>query len=127
MNEMRKLIESVDALSEDDYARMQHGPEDYLDGQRFVGEAETTEDAIAEIEQLLEEAYEALYTATQALQAAERIARYGAEFSNPIAGQLRAYIIPHLQSWMEDTNQPGSIQSIYRMLEDEQSGDYDEE
>lgn len=125
MNEMRKLIESVDALSEDDYARMQHGPEDYLDGQRFVGE-DVDMDAIAEIEQHLEEAYESLYNAVEALRAAQRIAML-ADFGNPIAGQLRAYTIPHLQRWMEDSNQPGSLPSIHSMLEDEQSGDYDEE
>lgn len=117
MNDMRKLMEAVD-LNEDDYARMQHGPEDYLDGQRFVGE-EADMNLAAEIEEHLMEAQESLLTAIEHLQDAARLSGV-AGFSNPIEGQLRSYTIPHLHRWVKDGNQPGSIASVYAMLEDEQ-------
>ena len=40
--------------------------------------------------------------------------------SMPVAGQMDAYLIPHLEAWIEDDNQPGSLSSLRSMLDDEE-------
>ena len=61
---------------------------------------------------------------SQAVGIANDLARYGRELPGPFAGQIRSYLAPHLESWLDDRRQPGSIPSLRNMLID--SGDEDE-
>jgi hypothetical protein len=60
----------------------------------------------------------------QAAGIANDLARYGRDISGPFAGQIRSYLAPHLESFLDDRRQPGSIPSLRSMLID--SGDEDE-
>ena len=61
----------------------------------------------------------------QAAGIASDLARYGRDLPGPFAGQIRSYLAPHLESFIDDRRQPGSIPSLRNMLID--SGDEDEE
>jgi len=61
---------------------------------------------------------------SQAVGIANDLARYGRELPGPFAGQIRSYLAPHLESFIDDRRQPGSIPSLRNMLID--SGDEDE-
>ena len=62
---------------------------------------------------------------SQAVGIANDLARYGRELPGPFAGQIRSYLAPHLESFIEDRRQPGSIPSLRNMLID--SGDEDDD
>ena len=62
---------------------------------------------------------------SQAVGIANDLARYGREVPGPFAGQIRSYLAPHLESWLDDRRQPGSIPSLRSMLID--SGEEDDD
>jgi len=61
----------------------------------------------------------------QAVGIANDLARYGRDVPGPFAGQIRSYLAPHLESWLDDRRQPGSIPNLRGMLID--SGEEDDE
>jgi hypothetical protein len=61
----------------------------------------------------------------QAAGIAGDLARYGRDLPGPFAGQIRSYLAPHLESFIDDRRQPGSIASLRSILVD--SGDEDED
>jgi hypothetical protein len=44
----------------------------------------------------------------QAAGIANDLARYGRDLPGPFAGQIRSYLAPHLESFIDDRRQPGS-------------------
>jgi hypothetical protein len=98
-------------------------------------EAETmpsvTEEAVdlAHLSDMLDQLEEHL---NQAVGIANDLARYGRDVPGPFAGQIRSYLAPHLESWLDDRRQPGSIPNLRGMLinsgeEDEEYGDLEED
>jgi hypothetical protein len=61
----------------------------------------------------------------QAAGIANDLARYGRDLPGPFAGQIRSYLAPHLESFIDDRRQPGSIASLRNILID--SGEEDED
>ena len=61
----------------------------------------------------------------QAAGIASDLARYGRDLPGPFAGQIRSYLAPHLESFIDDRRQPGSVASLRGMLID--SGNEDED
>ena len=61
----------------------------------------------------------------QAAGIANDLARYGRDLPGPFAGQIRSYLAPHLESFIDDRRQPGSVASLRGMLID--SGEEDDE
>ena len=61
----------------------------------------------------------------QAAGIASDLARYGRDLPGPFAGQIRSYLAPHLESFIDDRRQPGSVASLRNMLIN--SGDEDDE
>jgi hypothetical protein len=54
----------------------------------------------------------------QAAGIANDLARVGRDVPGPFAGQIRSYLAPHLESFIADRRQPGSIASLRGMLID---------
>ena len=79
---------------------------------------------LAQISDMLDELDETL---RHAISIANDLARYGREVPGPFAGQIRSYLAPHLESWLSDRRQPGSIPSLRSMLIDSQEEDDDYE
>ena len=63
----------------------------------------------------------------QAAGIAGDLARYGRDLPGPFAGQIRSYLAPHLESFIDDRRQPGSVASLRSILIDSGSDDDDEE
>lgn len=61
----------------------------------------------------------------QAAGIASDLARYGRDLPGPFAGQIRSYLAPHLESFIDDRRQPGSVASLRGMLIN--SGEEDDE
>ena len=61
----------------------------------------------------------------QAAGIAGDLARYGRDLPGPFAGQIRSYLAPHLESFIDDRRQPGSVASLRNMLIN--SGEEDDE
>ena len=61
----------------------------------------------------------------QAAGIASDLARYGRDLPGPFAGQIRSYLAPHLESFIDDRRQPGSVASLRNMLIN--SGEEDDE
>ena len=61
----------------------------------------------------------------QAAGIASDLARYGRDLPGPFAGQIRSYLAPHLESFIDDRRQPGSVASLRNMLID--SGDEEDD
>ena len=61
----------------------------------------------------------------QAAGIAGDLARYGRDLPGPFAGQMRSYLAPHLERFIDDRRQPGSVASLRNMLID--CGDEDED
>jgi hypothetical protein len=82
------------------------------------------EDAVdtAQLSDMLDQLEEHL---SQAVGLANDLARYGRDLPGPFAGQIRSYLSPHLESFIDDRRQPGSIPSLRSMLID--SGEYEDE
>jgi len=75
------------------------------------------EDAVdlAQISDMLDQLEEHL---SQAVGLANDLARVGRDVPGPFAGQIRSYLEPHLESWLSDERQPGSIPNLRKMLSD---------
>ena len=63
----------------------------------------------------------------QAAGIASDLARYGRDLPGPFAGQIRSYLAPHLESFIDDRRQPGSVASLRNMLINSGDEDDDEE
>jgi hypothetical protein len=59
----------------------------------------------------------------QAAGIASDLARYGRDLPGPFAGQIRSYLAPHLESFIDDRRQPGSVASLRGMLIDSEEDD----
>lgn len=75
------------------------------------------EDAVdrAHLSDMLDELEEHL---NQAVGIASDLARYGRDLPGPFSGQIRSYLAPHLESFIDDRRQPGSIASLRSILID---------
>jgi hypothetical protein len=92
-------------------------------------------DAIAAGESIQEDAVDATHLSdmldqleehlNQAVGIANDLARYGRDLPGPFAGQIRSYLAPHLESFIDDRRQPGSVASLRGMLID--SGEEDDD
>lgn len=102
MKELKEFIDLMDAIEA---------------GEPIVQEAVDT----AQLSDMLDELAEHL---SQAVGIANDLARYGRDVPGPFAGQIRSYLAPHLESWLDDHRQPGSIPSLRSMLVD--SGEEDD-
>jgi hypothetical protein len=56
----------------------------------------------------------------QAVGIANDLARFGRDLPGPFAGQIRSYLAPHLESFIDDRRQPGSIASLRGILSNNQ-------
>ena len=108
MKELREFVEMMDAIES---------------GQPIQEEAVDT----AQLSDMLDQIEEHL---NQAAGIANDLARVGRDVSGPFAGQIRSYLAPHLESWLSDRRQPGSIPSLRSMLidsgEDEDDDSYED-
>jgi hypothetical protein len=104
MKELKEFIDLMDAIE--------------------AGEPVVQEDAVdrAHLSDMLDQLEEHL---NQAAGIANDLARYGRDLPGPFAGQIRSYLAPHLESFIDDRRQPGSVASLRNMLID--SGDEDED
>ena len=62
----------------------------------------------------------------QAAGIAGDLARYGRDLPGPFAGQIRSYLAPHLESFIDDRRQPGSVASLRSMLINSEEDEDDE-
>ena len=87
---------------------------------------ETSEQDLVAISDMLDELDETL---RHAVGLANDLARFGRDVPGPFAGQIRSYLEPHLESWLSDRRQPGSIPSLRSILndrdEDEDDNNYE--
>jgi len=106
MKELREFIEMMDSIE--------------------AGEPVVQEDAVdtAHLSDMLDQLEEHL---SQAVGIANDLARYGRDVPGPFAGQIRSYLAPHLESWLDDRRQPGSIPSLRSILIDSGEEDQDED
>ena len=105
MKELREFIEMMDAIEA---------------GQPIQEDAVNTEELSAMLDDLDE-------TLRRAVGIANNLARYGRDVPGPFAGQIRSYLEPHLESWLSDERQPGSIPALRRMLDEVGEEDEDNE
>ena len=96
MKELREFIEQMDAIAA---------------GKPIQEDAVNTEELSAMLDDLDE-------TLRRAVGIANDLARYGRDVPGPFAGQIRSYLEPHLESWLSDSRQPGSIPSLRSMLDE---------
>lgn len=104
MKELREFIEMMDAIQEGKPIQ-----EDAVDA--------------AHLSDMLDQLEEHL---NQAVGIANDLARFGRDLPGPFAGQIRSYLAPHLESFLDDRRQPGSIPSLRNMLIASQEDDDDE-
>jgi len=103
MKELREFVEMMDAIAA---------------GQPIQEEAVD----LAQISDMLDQLEEHL---NHAAGLANDLARVGRDVPGPFAGQIRSYLAPHLESFIADRRQPGSIASLRGMLID--GGDDEDE
>ena len=96
MKELREFVEMMDAIEAG-----QPIQEQSVDPQQLTN--------------MLDELDETL---RHAISLANDLARYGRDVPGPFAGQIRSYLEPHLESWLSDSRQPGSIPSLRSMLDE---------
>ena len=96
MKELKEFVEMMDAIAT---------------GQPIQEAAVDT----AQLSDMLDQLEEHL---SQAVGIANDLARYGRDVPGPFAGQIRGYLAPHLESWLDDRRQPGSIPNLRSMLID---------
>ena len=96
MKELKEFVEMMDAI-----AAGQPIQEDAVDR--------------AHLSDMLDQLEEHL---NQAAGIAGDLARYGRDLPGPFAGQIRSYLAPHLESFIDDRRQPGSVASLRNMLID---------
>lgn len=70
--------------------------------------------ALRDINDQLDQVEQHLSEAISALMQVTKMAR--GVVHGPFEGQIRSYIQPHLQSWIDDKNQPGSLASLRQMV-----------
>jgi len=107
MKELKEFIELMDSIEA---------------GEPAVQEVTVRHVDLNHLSDLLDQLEEHL---SQAVGIANDLARYGREVPGPFAGQIRSYLAPHLESWLDDRRQPGSIPSLRSMLID--SGEEDDD
>ena len=98
---------------------------EYIDRLDAIAAGETiNEDSVdrTHLSDMLDQLEEHL---NQAAGIASDLARYGRDLPGPFSGQIRSYLAPHLESFIDDRRQPGSVASLRNMLID--SGDEDDE
>lgn len=101
MSEMKKLIESMDMLET---------------GANDIGELTTKLAMLAS----------ALSEAIDIAKQLDRVVRRNPDIvTGPFSGQLNSYLIPHLEAWLEDANQPGSVAALNKMVYDDAEEDDD--
>ena len=105
MKELREFVEMMDAIEAG-----QSIQEDTVD--------------LAQISDMLDQLEEYL---NQAAGIANDLARVSRDIPGPFAGQIRSYLAPHLESFIDDRRQPGSIPSLRSILNDrdEDEDDYE--
>jgi hypothetical protein len=106
MKELREFVEMMDAIEA---------------GQSIQEDAVDT----AQLSDMLDQLEEHL---SQAVGIANDLARYGRDIPGPFSGQIRGYLAPHLESWLDDRRQPGSIPNLRNMLidsSDEEDDNYE--
>ena len=103
MKELREFIELMDAIQSGQPIK-----EDAVDRTHLS-------DMLDQLEEHL----------NQAAGIAGDLARYGRDLPGPFAGQIRSYLAPHLESFIDDRRQPGSVASLRNMLIN--SGEEDDE
>ena len=91
MKELREFIELMDSIEA---------------GQPIVQEEAVDPQQLTAMLDELDE------TLRHAVGLANDLARYGRDVPGPFAGQIRSYLEPHLESWLSDSRQPGSIPSL---------------
>ena len=96
MKELREFVEMMDAIEAGRPIQ-----EDAVD--------------LAQISDMLDQLEEHL---NQAAGIANDLARVSRDVPGPFAGQIRSYLAPHLESFIADRRQPGSIASLRGMLID---------
>ena len=99
---------------------------EYIDRLDAIAAGETiNEDAVdrAHLSDMLDQLEEHL---NQAAGIASDLARYGRDLPGPFSGQIRSYLAPHLESFIDDRRQPGSVASLRGMLIDSGEEDDDE-
>ena len=105
MKELREFIELMDAIQSGQPIK-----EDAVDRTHLS-------DMLDQLEEHL----------NQAAGIAGDLARYGRDLPGPFSGQIRSYLAPHLESFIDDRRQPGSVASLRGILIDSGSDDDDEE
>lgn len=105
IKELIKLLEGIEASGNDKLNEVSEG---YYDG----------------IREQLQELREAIGAA---IDIASNLSRQASEVPGPFSGQINSYLIGHLESFMDDPRQPGSVASLEEMLDDVDMEDYDEE
>ena len=98
---------------------------EYIDRLDAIAAGETiNEDSVdrTHLSDMLDQLEEHL---NQAAGIASDLARYGRDLPGPFSGQIRSYLAPHLESFIDDRRQPGSVASLRSMLID--SGEEDED
>jgi hypothetical protein len=104
MKELKEFVEMMDAIEAGQPIK-----EDVVD--------------TAQLSDMLDELEEHL---NQAAGIANDLARYGRDLPGPFAGQIRSYLAPHLESFIDDRRQPGSVASLRSMLIDSEEDEDDE-
>lgn len=103
MKELREFIEMMDAIEAGQLIQ-----EDAVDRTHLSDMLDQLEDHL-----------------NQAAGIAGDLARYGRDLPGPFSGQIRSYLAPHLESFIDDRRQPGSVASLRSILID--SGNEDDE
>ena len=99
---------------------------EYIDRLDAIAAGETiNEDAVdrAHLSDMLDQLEEHL---DQAAGIASDLARYGRDLPGPFSGQIRSYLAPHLESFIDDRRQPGSVASLRSMLINSEEDEDDE-
>jgi hypothetical protein len=104
MKELREFVEMMDAI----------------EAGNSIQEAAVDTSQLSDMLDQLEEHL------SQAVGVANDLARYGRDVPGPFAGQIRSYLAPHLESWLDDRRQPGSIPSLRSILIDSEEDDEDD-
>ena len=102
---------------------------EYIDRLDAIASGDTIKEEavdLAQISDMLDQLEEHL---NQAAGIANDLARVGRDVPGPFAGQIRSYLAPHLESFIDDRRQPGSIPNLRSMLidssEDQEDDDYE--
>lgn len=103
------------------YAKLVEGIEQPTD----VPVTDVINEDLEQIEEYIDILEEHIIEAIDAAQTLKRIAARSDQISGPFAAQIDAYTVPWLNSFVEDTNQPGSTASLRAMVERSRDDDFD--